>query len=282
MFKKKIIGIVLASSFLISSVHAGPFILAGTDADDHGSTSGGANIDGWFFMQRALENLSTSSSLSNGFKTVANLGSSGKASNAASSAFNSSSLPGSGWNFANIDGDAAITDFFNGSGAININNTGIIMMDSGSNVTGGSSTSERGIFTTNAVKIDNFLGAGGGLFSQSNGYDWVTSLLPTLNIISGGGSGISLTAAGNAAFPGLVDSDLSAGPRHNRFGNTGSIPVLAVDNNGTAVIIGSAGGSVTNPDPDPIPVPAPATLALLGIGLIGIASTLRRKNFNMQ
>lgn len=282
MFKKNIIGILLASSMLISNAHAGPFILAGTDADDHGFASGGANIDGWFFMQRALENLSTASSLTNGFKTVVNLGSSSTALNAATSAFNLSSLAGSGWNFVNIDGTAAITDYFNGVGAININNTGIIMMDSGNNVTGGSSTSERAIFTTNAVTIDNFLGTGGGLFSQSNGYDWVTALLPTLNIISGGGSGISLTAAGNAAFPGLVDSDLSAGPRHNRFGNTGSIPVLAVDNSDIAVIIGSAGGSVTNPDPDPTPVPVPATLALLGIGLIGMAGTLRRKNFIKQ
>lgn len=148
------------------------------------------------------------------------------------------------------------------------------MMDSGGNVGGGSSSAERAVFTANAAVIDNFLGAGGGLFSQSNGYGWVTSLLPALTIVSGGGSGANLTVAGNAAFPGLTNADLTGGPRHNRFDNTGSIPVLAVDNSGTAVIIGSAGGSITNPGV----VPVPATLALVGLGLVSFVGVSRRRS----
>jgi len=147
---------------------AGPFILAGTDADDHGSASATANNSGWLFMQRALENLTTSASLNNGFLNVVNLGSEAtrRAGLAAASAFGKSSLSGvGGWSFSNIDTDAAITNFLAGKGAVNVNNTGIIMMDSGGNVSGGSSSSEKALFTLNATAIDKFLGGGGGLFS---------------------------------------------------------------------------------------------------------------------
>ncbi len=34
----------------VSTSYAGPFILAGTDADDHGSFNGTTNVDGWLFM----------------------------------------------------------------------------------------------------------------------------------------------------------------------------------------------------------------------------------------
>ena len=46
---------VTAVCLASSSAFAGPFILAGTDADDHGFVAAGANQDGWLFMQRALE-----------------------------------------------------------------------------------------------------------------------------------------------------------------------------------------------------------------------------------
>ncbi len=96
-------------------------------------------------------------------------------------------------------------------------------------------------------------------------------------LVSGGGAGANLTAAGNAAFSGLTNADLTGGPRHNRFADTSSIPVLAVDNSGTAVIIGSAGGSVTNPG-GPNAVPVPATLALMGLGLVGLVGVSQRRS----
>ncbi|ASP48952.1 PEP-CTERM sorting domain-containing protein [Cognaticolwellia beringensis] len=275
----KLKNISLLSVLLLSinfTATAGPIILSGTDADDHGSASGGANLSGWLFMQRVLENLSTAASLTNGHLNVVNLGSSSSALNAATSAFNLSSLVGNGWSFTNIDTDAAIADYFAGNGAVNINNTGIMMMDSGQHVSGGSSASERALFSTNATIIDNFLGLGGGLFSQANGYAWVNTLLPTLSIVSGGGNGANLTAAGTAAFPGLSNADLTGGPRHNRFANVGGLSVFATDNSGVAVIIGTSGGSILNPG---ITVPEPSTLAIFALGIMGLASRRFKKLF---
>ena len=89
---------------------AGPYILAGTDADDHGFANAGGNQDGWFFMQRAIENLAPG--VTNGSKFVVSLGSSaGQALNAAQSAFNLSILPSLGYTFQNIDGAANINTF---------------------------------------------------------------------------------------------------------------------------------------------------------------------------
>ncbi|MFT7573076.1 MAG: hypothetical protein ACI9JL_004135 [Paracoccaceae bacterium] len=257
------------------SAVAGPFILAGTDADDHGFASGGVNQDGWFFMQRSLENLAAAGSLTNTNMHVVNLGSSGStAQAAATSAFNLSSLSGSGWSFSNVDGDTDVTNFFNGTGTVNINNTSLIMMDSGNHVGGGSSSSERGIFTTNASVIDTFLGNGGGLFSQANGYGWVSALLPSLTVIGSSGSGISLTPGGNSAFPGLTNPDLSSGPFHNRFDNVGALTVLGTANdNGEAVIIGSSGGSVSAPTP----VAEPGMIAIFAISLAGLGYVRRKR-----
>ena len=261
-------GLALAAT---SSLRAGPFILAGTDADDHGFFSGG-NRDGWFFMQRALENLAPG--VTNGNKQVVFLGSDvgTQAGNAALSAFTNSALPGLGWTSIFVN-DAAVSTFLSGG----LVGAGIIMMDSSSgNVGGGANGTELGYFTTNAGNINSFLGAGGGLFSQANGYGWVSALLPTLSVTNLGGGGnsdaLSLTPAGTAAFPGLTNGDLSAGPYHNRFSNTGSLPILAVNTSQQAVIIGASGGSVT----DPRGVPDAGNYFAIYLAVAGMLFGLRR------
>jgi hypothetical protein len=113
------IGLALAGG---SPAFAG-FILAGTDSDDHGFASGGANQDGWLFMQRAIENIGAG--VTNGNKVVTILGSSSSALTAATSALNLSSLVGSGWTLQTVT-NANLATFF-GSG---ISNSGILMMDS--------------------------------------------------------------------------------------------------------------------------------------------------------
>lgn len=280
----KLIGRALLSLMLLfsASSFAGPFILSGTDADDHGGVSGGVNLTGWLYMQRVLENLAPG--VTNGNLNVVNLGSSGgEAQGAATSSFNLSTLSGpGGFSFMNIDGTTALNDYFAGVGTVNINNTAIIMMDSGGNVGGGSSVAERAIFTTNATGIDNFLGGGGALFSQSNGYDWVTALLPALLDPSEFATGISLTTEGMNAFPGLTSAAVSAGPYHNRFEMIGGLTVLGTSNStGNAIIIGSEGGSVTNPG-GPGNVPEPSTIALLGLGLFSMRSFQKRRQSRLS
>lgn len=257
---------LLTAVFTVASgsmAFAGPFILAGTDADDHGFASGGANQDGWFFMQRSLENLAPG--VTNGNKVVTILGSTSSALSAASSAFNLSSLVGAGWSLQTV----SVADFgtFFGAGG-GLANSGILMMDSGGNVSGGVSGTN---FTAHATAINTFLAGGGGLFSQANGYQWLSALLPSITVVNSQATGLTLTAAGNAAFPGLTNADLSAGPHHNYFTNTGALPILATrTTGGQSVILGSSSGSIT--DPGGPAVPEPATLLLLGAGFAGIAA----------
>lgn len=270
---------LIAAAVLLAAgaAHAGPFILAGTDADDHGSVSGGANQDGWFFMQRALENIAPG--VTNGNKTVILLGSSaGEATNAATSAFNLSNLLAAGWSLLTVDGVANITSFFT-SPATGLNNAGIVMMDSGGNVGGGITSAELAVVTANAAALNSFVGGGGGLFSQANSYTWLQALVPGIVVNSFETRALALTAAGSAAFPGLLNQDLSSGPYHANFDNFGSLPVLATGigaQAGLEVILGAGGGSITNPDPVPA-IPEPSTYALMLGGLAAVVAVARRR-----
>jgi hypothetical protein len=279
---KTVLQSIAASAMLAcAGAHAGPFILAGTDADDHGSFSAGVNQDGWFFMQRAIENIGAG--VTNGNTTVYVLGStngggSTDAYDAATSAFTQSTLAAGGWTIAYVDGADNIASFLQSGAA----GAGLIMMDSGSNISGGISSAELAAVTANASFLNSFVGAGGGLFSQANGYDWLSALLPSVTVNDFQTTGLALTTAGSSAFPGLSNADLSAGPYHQNFTNIGTLPVLATGigaNSGLNVILGAATGSITDPGTGPITpaIPEPSTYALMLAGLAGVGWMARRR-----
>src|SRR5688500_12985826 len=89
----------LALSF--STAFAGPVIIDGTDANEHGFVSGGVNQAGWEYMQKALQNVG--GAVGNGNKIVVDLGSSaGDARDAINSAFSLSTLVGAGWTIVHV------------------------------------------------------------------------------------------------------------------------------------------------------------------------------------
>ena len=117
------------------------------------------------------------------------------------------------------------------------------------------SQEEADALTNNATAIADFVNAGGGLVSHGSEYGWLFALLPGLSDVGGGSSGdLYLTPAGAAAFPGVTEENVNAGPWHNHFeGNFGGLEVLVRSSNvldsqtdeDAAVVLG--GASVTLP-----------------------------------
>lgn len=295
IFKASRLAIAAASLAFAGAASAGPIIIAGTDADDHGSLSGGVNVTGWKFMEQAFSRLGAN--VTNGKTTIVCLGCNGST---ASAAFASSTalagLPG--FTTATLTSVTDITNFFNGSGAVNINNTAIIYMPTvASNVTGGITDAQLVPVNANGVAINNFVTAGGGLFTQEEanstiGYGWLTSLLPGL-VIKGDGHGgivdsstLQLTAQGMLQFPTLTNADISnATPWHAYFtGTFGGLQSLIVGNgdgvggfNDTVVLGGGfAGGGGTITPPGGVPEPETLPLLMLAAGSLLLARRRRR------
>ena len=282
------IGALLALSASIGI--AGPIIIDGTDANDHGSAPGGVNANGWEYMQKALQNIA--GQVGNGNKIVVDLGTTGgQAGTAINSAFGLSTLVGSGWTLIHVDGAANITTFLTGGtvSGVSLATAGLLYLPTSANSSGDMTAAELAAINANAAAMASFVGgygnpsAGGGLFSMAESgtgaYGWLSTLIPGLiytDIGSGGvNTDITLTAAGMAAFPGLTNAEMAgADPWHGYFsGNLGSLSVLGTALQGSVsrnVIIGGGAGTVISA-PD-----GGATLALLGFALTGLAAVRRK------
>jgi hypothetical protein len=280
---RKILAAALTAG-LAGTVSAGPVIIDGTDAEEHGFFNGTSNVAGWLYFQKGFENLLPL--VGNGNDVAVCLGCTGNTQSAFASAFDQAVKP-AGWTRETIDGVAGITDFFSGSLTRTLANTGLLYIPTGGNTSGGITGLELAVINANAIPLNNFVGgagdpnAGGGLFAHGEGFTggqdwgWLTTLIPgILATESGGGANLQLTAEGMAAFPGLTNADVNAGtPWHNHFsGDLGGLQVLVQDNIGRAVVIGGGAGTVIGcGQPGQLPctnaVPEPGSLSLLSIAL---------------
>jgi hypothetical protein len=234
------LAIWLAFLFCAQVVVAGPVLINGTDADDHGSATTSANLDGWLYIQRALEAMAPK--VRNGQKVVVCLGCNSQvAVSAFISAFDKSSLPASGWSRKTITSSLELNAFYSASlvaGVQTIFGTGIVYMPSDRiNALGGLTEAQLDIVNANATALSVHLEAGGGLFTLMqagvpNGYGWLKSLIPGAGVSSANivaDAPLLATPAFTAAFPTLPFSSLgTAAHAHAYFtGPTGGLSVLA-------------------------------------------------------
>lgn len=245
---------------------AGPIVIDGTDANNHGSSTGSTNIDGWAYMQKVLENIAGQLD-SNVVKVVVDLGTddtggtSTTARAAIDSAFSLSSLPADGWVITHVNGAAEIDTWL---ANLSRANTGILYIPTVGNADGDLAVDELTVVNDRSAEIADFVSGGsnplqgGGLFAMGESpsisgaiaYGWLIELLPDATVVDAGaggvGTSITLTPEGESAFPGLSSADLSAGPWHNYFdGDFGNLEILAnaPDNGGTTQTLIIGGGA---------------------------------------
>jgi len=259
----------IATAILLgtAAVWAGPIVIDGTDANDHGQVLDSGNEEGWLYMQRVLENLAAEVDPSVA-KVVVDLGtteigSGGFGARAAiNSAFALSSLPGNGWTLIHVDGTAAIDAWL---ASLTTSTTGILYIPSAGQSSGDLGDDELVVINSHSLEIGDYVdgngnpNTGGALFAMGESpgsgvtpFGWLINLLPDTTVVDVGAGGIatdlSLTFEGGSAFPGLSSSDLSSGPWHNFFiGDYGGLNVLAtaLDNQSIErdVILGGGAGT---------------------------------------
>ena len=224
-------------------------ILGGDDMDDHGSVDGGGNaVNGWLYIQRAIENIGPNVTRSGNDGSIAALGSAAGSIATSSDAGASIDLAGSktGRTVTHYEGAAAIDTFFTNLASA-ATNPAIIHL-AGDQATNDLSAAEKTALTSHAAEIASFVSSGGGLFSHGTYYGWLTALLPGASAVASVGNSLYFTGDGLTDLPGLTVGNINAGPWHSHFeGDLGGLKVLvrssAVQDNtqtDAALIIGGS------------------------------------------
>jgi uncharacterized repeat protein (TIGR01451 family) len=250
-------GLLCAAFGGIRIAFAGPVVVDGTDANEHGQVVSGANVQGWKYMQQTLEMLSQEV-YSGTARTVVDLGTTPTAClavghdarDAINSAFNLSTLPADGWTLIHVDSAVSITQWLQN---LSPGNTGILYIPTYNNLCGDLQQDEMDAINANPAAIVNFVNGpgdpsqGGALFamgerdaspctsttptgsddtpcspsgSTTNAFLWLQSIIPGFSATGfseGYSTPLALTNDGISAFPNLTNADISAGPWHNWF-----------------------------------------------------------------
>jgi hypothetical protein len=244
-----LVGLIGSPTQHAAAAIGGPVILGGDDMTDHGCVDGSGNpIRGWLYIQKALENIKPNVTRTND-NSVAAIGSAAtttvQCGNAGSAIGVAAAKAGMAVTYH--DGAAAINSFFSRLAAGTASPR--VIWIAGNEAWNDLDSAEITAVNSNATRIASFVNSGGGLMSHGTAYGWLSTLLPGLTTVDSGSSGdLSLTPAGQAAFPGLTNAHINAGPWHNHFeGNLGGLQVLTTsgderDSAGkpAAVIIGGA------------------------------------------
>lgn len=237
----------------------GPVILGGDDMTDHGGVDGGGNaVDGWLYIQRAIENIGPNVTRAGNDGSIAALGSAAGSVATSSDAGAAIDLAGSktGRTVTHYEGAAAIDTFFTNLASATAKPA--IIHLAGTGAPNDFDLTEETAVTAHAAEIASFVSSGGGLLSHGTYYDWLTALLPGATTVSSGGGDLYFTADGLTDLPGLTVGNINAGPWHNSFeGDLGGLKVLvrdafvrnSADDADAAVIIG--GSKVTFETPTP-------------------------------
>lgn len=192
---------------------------------------------GWLYIEKAIDNLLGSQigggTISVDIAALGSESSTATSSNAGAAIGSAASELSRTINYFN--GATAINQFFVdlGTGAINPR----VIWLAGNDASNDLDADEGAALVANAAAINSFVSSGGGLMSHGGdgagvaiAYGWLSALLPGLTAVDGcTRTGAQLTPAGQAAFLGLSNADITSGPCHNNFqGNFGGL-TLAFD-----------------------------------------------------
>ena len=240
----------------------GPVLIGGDDMDDPGHYNDG----GEYYLREGFEFLA--GHVGNGEKLAVCLGCEGDALGAFTDAFDESGLPGSGWTRTMVGAPSAIRAFFDNTGAVKIQDTGIVYLPSAVEVSGGLDQEELDAINENSLILKDFVKlADGGLFTHaitdltgppggaSGGgpYAWLAVLVPEIQAVAvGARDNLYLTCAATEWFfsdltPQEIEDIEAATPWHVRFesvsgGDLGGLTILAregEDATGDIIILGA-------------------------------------------
>jgi len=168
--------LVLLGILWVFPIYAGPVIMGGDDLTDHGSRVGTMNIEGWLYIQKAIDNiLNTPGNITRPGNdgSIAALGSASTGCPPTCPSGNAGAAIGSaaavlGKTVTYYEGATAISGFLSGLGP-----TGgpAMIWLAGTGASNDLDSAEGAALTANAAAIAAFVSSGGGLMAHGSGLD---------------------------------------------------------------------------------------------------------------